>query len=84
MNNVGASAIQDIKIERENGVYFNVVMSSAAGHYLGSVSYEDGYFSPNSRDTGYYPSADAVIVDFPDAITLDQAFECAKKDGYIK
>lgn len=67
-----------------DGIYYNVILKSAAGYYLGAASFSEGFFAPYCRDSGYYPSEKALLKDFPDAIPFEKVLEYAKQDGYIK
>lgn len=61
---------------------YNVIDSSNAGYYLGSISCELDYymFFPEhySRDTGYFPSEESVKSKYPYSITYSEAVEILK------
>ena len=68
----------------KDGIYNNVIMKSAAGYYLGSVTFEEGFYEPYSRESYYYLTEVDVLKDYPTAITLQTAFDMAKSDGFLK
>lgn len=53
----------------------NVRMKSAAGYYLGSVECIKGEFQPYDRDSTYYPDEEWLKSDFPNSMSLKDAFE---------
>lgn len=63
-------------------VISNVRMESAAGHYLGSIwfsrhsSVPEG--QPNDRDSMYFPSEGWVKAEYPNSISMEEAYEKAK------
>lgn len=67
----------------DNGfVISNVRMESAAGHYLGSIwfsrhsSTPEG--QPNDRDSMYFPTEDWVKAEYPNSISMKEAYEKAQ------
>lgn len=60
-----------------------VRMQSAAGYYLGSISFEDGNGEPNDRDSGYYPSEEMLQSDYPNSISMKEAFDKARAWGKL-
>ncbi|MCM3109987.1 hypothetical protein [Lederbergia lenta] len=53
----------------------NVRMESAAGHYLGSIECSNEECQPYDRDSLYYPSEDWLKNEFPNSISLKDAYE---------
>lgn len=70
-------------VEEVPYVIQNVIMTSGAGSYLGSVSYEDGYAQPYDRKTGYFPSTEKVKEAYPDAISTSDADKIAEESGWL-
>ena len=59
------------------GIVSNVRMKSNAGHYLGSIEFESGEGQPYDRDSGYYPTEDWLKQEYPNSISMKEAFEQA-------
>lgn len=55
-------------------VVSHVRMQSAAGWYLGSIEVENGEAQPYDRDSMYFPSEQHVEYEYPQSISLEEAF----------
>lgn len=71
------------RVEGNMAILENVIDSSGAGYYLGSIccDLDTHMFFPEhyGRDTGYYYNEEDVKKDYPDAITYSEGFEILKK-----
>lgn len=70
-------------VEEVEYVVENVIMTSGAGSYLGSVSYEEGYSEPYDRKTGYFPTEEKVKEAYPNAISTKDSEEIAVEKGWL-
>lgn len=59
------------------GIVTNVRMQSNAGFYLGSIEFEYGDGQPYDRDSMYYPTEDWLKTEYPQSISMKEAFEKA-------
>lgn len=62
----------------------HVRMQSNAGFYLGSIEFENGEGQPYDRDSGYYPTEEFLASEYPNSISLKEAFEKASQRGAYK
>lgn len=69
-------------VEEVQYVIQNVIMTSGAGSFLGSVSYEEGYPQPYERKTGYFRSTEKVKEAYPDALSEAEAHKIAQESGW--
>lgn len=71
------------QITYRKGIISNVRMQSNAGHYVGSVEFESGEGLPYDRDGDYYPTETWLKQEYPDSISMKEAFEQAFRRGMI-
>ena len=57
----------------------NVRMESNAGWYLGAIEATDDCPQPYDRLSMYYPNEDWVKQEFPNSISLQEAFDRVKR-----
>lgn len=67
----------------EDYILSDIRLTSGAGHYLGSLIFDEGFPEPYSRETGYYPTEESVKQDHPDSISYSEAIEKARQKGWI-
>lgn len=69
-------------VVEEEFVVQNVIMNSAGGYFLGSVSYEEGFAEIYDRKSGYFPTEQYAKEAYPDAISRREAEAIAIEKGW--
>lgn len=56
------------------GKVFNIRLQSAGGWYVGILEFDAGEAQPYERDSMYYPSEEFLKKEYPNSISLKEAF----------
>lgn len=65
------------------GIVSRVRMHSNAGYYMGKIEFCEGEAQPYDRDSQYYPTEAWLRDEYPESISMDEAFEEAFKRRMI-
>lgn len=61
-------------MDYRTGKVSNIRLQSAAGWYVGTLEFDDGEAQPYERDSMYYPSEEFLKKEYPNSISLKEAF----------